>query len=245
MRAPARSGALLGVGIAAATALLVVFGELRELSLAKEYSTRADVFTAAVLRHVEIVALAIVPTLLIGVPLGLLAHRRRRWRERLFPLLNIVQTIPSMALFALLIAPLAAIGAGGVGLAPAVIALVLYSLLPVVRGTAEGLAGVPREAVDAARGIGMTPAQLLARVELPLAAPVLLAAVRVATVQAIGLAAVAALIGAGGLGSLMFQGLFSNALDLVLLGALPTVLLALAADAAFRAAAGWTEGRPR
>jgi osmoprotectant transport system permease protein len=196
-------------------------------------------------RHLAIVALALVPTLAIGLPLGVLAHRRPGWRGRLFPVLNIVQTIPSIALFALLLAPLAAAGLGGIGLVPAVTALVLYSLLPVVRNTAEGLAGVPAETVEAARGIGMTRGQLLARVELPLAAPVVLAGLRITTVQAIGLAAVAALIGAGGLGQLMFQGLFSNALDLVLLGALPIILLALAADAAFRVAAFWAERRPR
>jgi osmoprotectant transport system permease protein len=241
---PVWAGALVGLAILAVTGGLAASGALDQLSLAREYANRRDVFAAAIGRHVEIVLLALAPTLALGLPLGLLAHRRARWRGRLFAVLNIVQTIPSIALFALLIAPLAGLGLGGVGLAPAVVALVLYSLLPVVRSTVEGLAGVPADAIDAARGIGMTPAQRLVRVELPLAAPVLLAGIRITTVQAIGLAAVAALIGAGGLGALMFQGLFANALDLVLLGALPIVLLALAADAGFRVAADWAERRP-
>jgi osmoprotectant transport system permease protein len=126
---------------------------------------------------------------------------------------------------------LAALGIAGVGVTPAVIALVLYSLLPVVRNTAEGLDAVSAAAFEAARGIGMTRAQIFRYVELPLALPVFLSGLRIATVQAVGLVAVAALIGAGGLGAIMFQGLFADALDLVLLGAIPIILLALAADA--------------
>ncbi|HEX4186118.1 MAG TPA: ABC transporter permease, partial [Stellaceae bacterium] len=153
---------------------------------------------------------------------------------------NMLQTIPSIALFGLLIVPLAALatavpqlaalGIGGIGVAPAIVALVLYALLPVVRNTATGLAGVDAAVIEAGRGMGLTSRQIFWQVELPLALPVLLAGLRIVTVQAIGLAVVAALIGAGGLGTFVFEGLGQYAVDLVLLGALPAIFLALAAD---------------
>jgi osmoprotectant transport system permease protein len=115
-----------------------------------------------------------------------------------------------------------------------VIALTLYSLLPIARNTAAGLDQVEAGVIDAARGIGMTRRQIFRKVEVPLALPVFLSGLRITLIQAIGLTAVAALIGAGGLGAVMFQGLFANALDLVLLGALPIILMAVAVDAVFR-----------
>lgn len=218
-------------------------GHLDQLSIMKEYANQRDVFAGAVLRHAALVAAALVPTLLIGVPLGVAAQRSPAVGRLVFPVLNVVQTIPSIALFGLLLAPLSALaaafpglGIGGVGPVPAVIALTLYSLLPIARNTAAGLAGVPEPVREAARGIGMTPRQVFWRVEAPLALPVFLSGVRITLVQAVGLAAVAALIGAGGLGAIMFQGLFANALDLVLLGAVPVILLAVAADAALKLA---------
>ena len=240
---PRAAGLLLGVALSGALLLPLLTGALDSLAILREFAARRGVFFDAVLRHMMLVALALLPTMLVGVPLGILARRRSCVAAWLFPLLNIVQTIPSIALFGLLLAPLsslarhfpalAALGLGGVGVLPAVIALFFYALLPVVRGTAEGLAGVSPAALEAGRGLGMSPRQLLLRVELPLALPVVLAGLRVATLQAIGLAAVAALIGAGGLGAIMFQGLFADALDLVLLGVLPIVALALAANALF------------
>ncbi|MBK3802779.1 ABC transporter permease subunit, partial [Azospirillum brasilense] len=216
---------------------------LDQLSIMREYANQRDVFAGAVLRHAALVAAALVPTLLIGVPLGIAAQRSATVGRLVFPVLNVVQTIPSIALFGLLLAPLSALaaafpglGIGGVGPVPAVIALTLYSLLPIARNTAAGLAGVPEPVREAARGIGMTPRQIFWRVEAPLALPVFLAGLRITLVQAVGLAAVAALIGAGGLGAIMFQGLFANALDLVLLGAVPVILLAVAADAALKLA---------
>jgi osmoprotectant transport system permease protein len=160
--------------------------------------------------------------------------------RRTFAILSLVQTIPSIALFGLLIGPLTAlsetfpwlreIGVRGIGYTPALIALVLYSLLPIARNTEVGFLGVPPAVVDAARGMGMTGFQIMTRVSIPLALPVLLAGLRIVTVQLIGLTVVAALIGAGGLGSFVFAGLGQYATDLVLLGALPAILLALAAD---------------
>ena len=212
-------------------------GELDALSLLKEYANRQEVFDAAGLRHLQIVGTTLLPSLLIGVPLGVAAARHARFGKALFALLNIIQTVPSIALFALLIAPLASLatalpgwGIQGIGLLPAVLALTMYALLPIVHGTASGLAQVPAAAIDAARGMGMTPQQSFWRVEVPLALPVLLSGLRVTTVQIIGLVVVAALIGAGGYGALVFQGLASSALDLVLLGVLPVVALAVVAD---------------
>jgi len=222
------------LGVAAAIAALVLAllasGRLDALSLLREYANRSGAFDAELARHCVLVAGTLVPALVIGAPLGLLGARRPRLRGALFGTLNIIQTIPSIALFGLFIAPLAAAGLGGIGLAPALIALTLYSLLPVARNTEAGLLGVDRAAIEAARGMGMTARQILWRVELPLGLPVFLAGVRIVTVQAIGLATVAALIGAGGLGTFVFQGIGQYAIDLVLLGAVPAILLALASD---------------
>jgi osmoprotectant transport system permease protein len=226
-------------------ALLLWWGELGALSLLREYAAQRGAFAAALQRHLLLVFGAMIPAVLLGIPLGVGAQRRAALRRVAFPVLNLIQTIPSIALFGLLIGPLAAVGTvipgiTGVGLAPALIALVLYALLPIVRNTVEGLDGVPRHVRDAARGMGMTATQAFWHVEAPLAFPVLLSGLRVTVVQTVGLAAVSALIGAGGLGAIIFQGLFANALDLVLLGALPVIALAVAADLLFRALASWT-----
>ncbi len=219
--------------------LLLASGQPDALSLGKEYANRREVFNAAGWRHLQIVASALLPALAIGVPLGVAAARSKIFATPLMATLNVIQTVPSIALFALLIAPLGALAAAlpgwglqGIGLLPAAIGLTLYALLPIVHGTASGLAQVPASAIEAATGMGMTRRQMFWRVRVPLALPVLLSGLRVTTVQLIGLAVVAALIGAGGFGALVFQGLASSALDLVLLGVLPVVALAMAADAA-------------
>ena len=247
----AQAGAAVQLLVAAlAAAVFVVLAEIGvfdTLSLAREFATRREIFVSAVARHIVLVAAAIGPAVLLGVPLGLAALRRKRLEQPLFAVLNLLQTIPSIALFGLLLVPLsalakavpgiAALGIGGVGLAPAIIALVLYALLPVARSTVAGIGGVSPGAIDAARGMGMTRSQLFRQVELPLAVPVLIAGLRIVTVQAIGLAVVAALIGAGGLGTFVFDGLGQYATDLVLLGALPAIVLALATDLLLRLAA--------
>jgi osmoprotectant transport system permease protein len=239
-----QSGPLARLGIAAlicaAVAIMADTGLFEALSIVREYQNKHDVFAAEIGRHCTLVMGALVPALVIGVPLGVLALESPRLRGPLFATLNILQTIPSVALFGILIAPLsvladvvpalASIGVRGIGIAPAIIALVLYALLPVVRNTYAGLARVDRAVIEAAKGMGLTRQQILRRVELPLAFPVLLAGLRIVMVQAIGLAVVAALIGAGGLGTFVFQGLGQDAADLVLLGAIPAILLALAAD---------------
>ncbi len=129
---------------------------------------------------------------------------------------------------------LARAGISGVGMAPAVIALLLYALLPIVRSALAGFDQVPAEVVHAARAMGMSPRQVLWQVELPLALPVLLIGLRTAVVQTTGLAAVSALVGAGGLGQIMFDGLFSAANELVILGVVPIVVLAMLADTFFK-----------
>jgi osmoprotectant transport system permease protein len=225
--------------VAAAAAGLLMSGAWDGLSILKEYGSRADSFWLEAGRHVVLALGSLVAATLVGLPLGILCHRVEALRAGVLNVLNIIQTIPSIALFGLLIAPLgwiavhvpgaAALGIRGIGAAPAFIALFLYSLLPVVANTVVGLAGVPREANDAARGIGMTDGQRLFRVELPLAFPVILTGIRIVLVQNIGLATIAALIGGGGFGVFVFQGIGQTAMDLVLLGAVPTVALAFAA----------------
>lgn len=224
----------------AALVLLFLSGALDQLSIMREYANRRDAFAGELGQHLMLVFSALGPALLIGVPLGLLALRRLRLRSSLFSTLNVFQTIPSIALFGLLVAPLSALGEAvplfrdlgvrGIGSTPAIIALVLYALLPIARNTYAGFAQVPPAAIEAAQGMGMTPRQILWRVEVPLALPVLLSGLRIVVVQSIGLAVVAALIGAGGLGTFVFNGLGQYAIDLVLLGAIPTIVLAVLAD---------------
>ncbi len=245
---PAAAHAALGLALAG----LLAGGALDALSLLKEHANRRDVFVAALGRHLQIVAAALVPAVLIGAPLGVAAARRPGLARPLFALLGTIQTVPSIALFGLLIAPLAWLGQAwpgwglqGIGLLPAAVALTLYALLPIVHGVVSGLQQVPAAVLEAATGIGMSARQRLWQVALPLAAPVLLSALRLTTVQLVGLAVVAALIGAGGLGALVFQGLLASALDLVLLGVLPVVALALAVDAVLGGLSRALAGPPR
>ncbi|MER8968272.1 ABC transporter permease [Mesorhizobium sp. M0808] len=233
----ARIGVL--VVAAAAIGLLLVSGSWNSLSILKEYFNRSDSFWAEGSKHVTLALGSLAAAVIIGLPLGILCHRVEKLRAGVLNVLNIIQTIPSIALFGLLIAPLgwvashvpgaAALGIRGIGTAPAFVALFLYSLLPVVANTVVGLAGVPRAANDAARGMGMTDRQRLFGVEFPLAFPVILTGIRIVLVQNIGLATIAALIGGGGFGVFVFQGVGQTAMDLVLLGAVPTVVLAFAA----------------
>jgi osmoprotectant transport system permease protein len=223
--------------------LLLWLGALDPLSLLKEYVNREDVFNDALRQHLWLLFGTLLPGLLLGLSIGFAIWRRPRWQAPVFTFLNVIQTIPSVALFGLLIAPLAGLtrhfpwlgelGVSGTGMAPALIALVLYALLPLVRGVVTGLQQVPREALESAMAMGMSAGQRFRLVQLPLALPVLLRSLRVVSVQTVGMAVVAALIGAGGFGALVFQGLLSSALDLVLLGVIPTIALAVVVDAVF------------
>ncbi|EPO6662879.1 MULTISPECIES: ABC transporter permease [Klebsiella] len=223
--------------------LLLWHGSLDQLSLLKEYANREDVFNDALRQHLWLLFGTLLPGLLLGLSIGFVLWRRPSWQAPVFTFLNVIQTIPSVALFGLLIAPLAGltrhfpwlgdIGISGTGLAPALIALVLYALLPLVRGVVTGLQQVPREALESATAMGMSGGQRFRQVQMPLALPILLRSLRVVSVQTVGMAVVAALIGAGGFGALVFQGLLSSALDLVLLGVIPTIALAVVVDAVF------------
>ncbi|WP_208951641.1 ABC transporter permease [Rahnella sp. ChDrAdgB13] len=235
---------LLNIQMLIPVVLLLFYGQLSGLSLLKEYDNRSDVFNDALWQHLGILFGTLVPAVLIGLPVGLLCHRHVRWRGPVLSVLNIIQTVPSIALFGLLLAPLAGLakalpwlgehGISGIGLAPAIIALVLYSLLPLVRGVIAGLDSVPEAVIESARGMGMNRGQVFFRVQMPIALPVILTGIRIVAVQTVGMAMVAALIGAGGLGAIMFQGLLSSALDLVLLGVIPAVLMAVVVDSIFK-----------
>lgn len=220
-------------------------GGLEGWSVWREGRVEADRLAQEAGQHLRLTLSALGLALAIGAPAAVWASRRARVADVTLGLANGVQTLPSLALLGLLIAPLAAlatrfpglrqIGVSGIGTTPALVALTLYALLPVVRNGVVALRGVDPGARDAARGMGMTPAQVFWRVELPLALPVWLAGVRQATVLLIGVTSVAALIGAGGLGVYIFRGLNASAPDLILLGAVPASILALVADGLWRA----------
>jgi osmoprotectant transport system permease protein len=179
--------------------------------------------------HIELVAAAMAIALIVGLPLGVALVRRRTLQRWVLGFANVVQTIPSLALFGFLI-PVPWIG--GVGASTAIVALALYALLPILRNTATGIEEVDSAVIESARGMGMTPGQVLWQVELPLAAPVLLAGIRVATVLCIGVTTIAAAIGAGGLGVFIFRGVSMVNNSVILAGAIPAALLAVLADTA-------------
>ncbi|RZT42781.1 ABC transporter permease [Cupriavidus agavae] len=182
--------------------------------------------------HLRLVAISMTLALLTGVPAGIALSRpcMRRWADKLMQVFNIGNTVPSLAVLALALAVL------GIGERPAVLALWLASLLPIVRNTYEGLRTVSPALKEAARGIGMTPCQRLLRVELPNALPVILAGVRISLVINVGTVPLSFLIGANSLGELIFPGIYLNNQPLLLLGAAATALLALALDALFATA---------
>ena len=177
------------------------------------------------LQHIGLTAGSLLLAVLLGVPLGLFLSRRPRWAPAVLGLAGVLQTVPSIALLGFLIPLL------GIGPKPAIFALFLYSLLPIIRNTLAGIQGVPAAVVEAARGLGLTDGQVLRRVELPLALPVLMAGIRTATVINVGVATLAAYVAAGGLGEFIFGGIALNNPVMILAGALPAAGLALAFDA--------------
>jgi osmoprotectant transport system permease protein len=177
--------------------------------------------------HVGLVAASMAIALVIGLPLGIALVRRLTLQRWVLGAANVVQTIPSLALFGFLI-PVPWIG--GVGASTAIVALALYALLPILRNTCTGIAGVDPAVIESARGMGMTQQQVLWQVQLPLAAPVMLAGIRVAAVICIGVTTIAAAIGAGGLGVFIFRGVAMVNNQVILAGAIPAALLAVVAD---------------
>ncbi|MFZ0284628.1 MAG: ABC transporter permease [Terriglobales bacterium] len=186
------------------------------------------------LEHLWLVAISTGLAVLVGIPLGILITRRPWLNKPVLGGANIIQTIPSLALFCFLL-PAPWIGARADRLA--ILALMLYALLPLIRNTYTGIKGVDPAVVEAGRGMGLTDWQLLFQVELPLALGVIIAGVRVATVISVGLATIAAAIGAGGLGEYIFRGLAMVNNTVILAGAIPAALMALAADVGL----GWLE----
>src|SRR5436190_6025496 len=180
-------------------------------------------------QHVLLVALATAAAVVIGVPLGIFAARRPRVSAPIVAAANVVQTVPSLAMFGFLL-PVPLIG--GVGARAAAVVLTVYGLLPIIRMTIAGLHGIDRAVVEAGVAMGMTPRELLWQVELPLALPSIVAGVRVAAVIGVGTATIAAAIGAGGLGEYIYRGLSMVDTTVILAGAIPAAILALAVDGA-------------
>jgi osmoprotectant transport system permease protein len=190
----------------------------------------------ATLAHLALVAIAMVFAVVIGVPLGMAAVQRPTLRRLVLGITSVFQTIPSLALFGFLI-PIPFIG--GIGRRTAIVALVLYALLPILRNTYVGLTGIDPAVLQAAEAMGMTDTQILWRVRFPLALTFILAGIRTATIITIGVATIAAAIGAGGLGTFIFRGVAMVSDAVILAGAVPAALLAILADIFL----GWLERR--
>ncbi len=231
---------LISISSVAIVVVGIAVGWLDNLSWMVEYEAQRVRFGQELWRHIEIFGVSLVASVVIGLPLGVWAAKGKFARPVLY-VLGVIQTVPSLALFGLLLVAMAAVrdalpglGISAIGFLPAVIAITLYSLLPITQHTYSGLKGVNPSIKDAGAGLGMNRRQLLLQVELPLAAPAILSGVRIAAVQAVGGTAVAALIGAGGLGFFIFQGLGQAAADLIMLGALSVVALALVVNGIFQ-----------
>jgi osmoprotectant transport system permease protein len=196
----------------------------------------ADELRELILEHLTLVVIAMAVAMALAVPAGILATRRPGWRKAALGFANIMQTVPSLALFGFLI-PIPIIG--GIGKRTAIVALVLYALLPILRNTLAGILGVDPAVRESAVAMGMTSRQVLWQVEIPLSARTILAGIRIATVTTIGAATIAAAIGGGGLGVFIFRGIASVDTRQILAGAIPSALIALTADAAL----GWVERR--
>ena len=184
--------------------------------------------------HLVLVGIAMAVAIAVGVPLGIAITRHAKWRGAVLGLANVLQTVPSLALFGFLI-PVPLIG--GIGPHTAITALVVYALLPILRNTLAGILGVDAAVRESAVAMGMTPAQVLRQVELPLAARTIFAGIRVATVTTVGTATIAAAIGGGGLGVFIFRGVASVDTVQILAGAIPAAAIALLSDGGL----GWIE----
>jgi osmoprotectant transport system permease protein len=198
---------------------------------------RGEIFELT-LEHLWLVGISTVIAAAVGIPLGVMIARWPAWNKPVLAVANIVQTIPSLALFGFLL-PVPWLGDRAERLA--ILALTFYSLLPLIRNTYTGIRGVDPAVVEAARAMGLTEGQLLWQVQLPLASSVILSGLRIAIVISVGVATIAAAIGAGGLGELIFRGLAMVNNQLILAGAIPAALLALLADFGL----GWLESRLR
>jgi osmoprotectant transport system permease protein len=194
---------------------------------------RREVILFSTLRHIEVSLIAVILSIVIAIPLGVLITRYRKLANIVINSANVGQTVPSLAILGMVIPVL------GIGLKPAVFALVLRGVLPIINNTYSGIVNVDRSVIEAGRGMGMKNREILRFVELPLSFPVIMAGIRTATVLSISVATLAALIGAGGLGDLIFQGIVMADRNLLLAGSIPTAILAIGADLVL----GWAEKR--
>lgn len=185
---------------------------------------RADLITTAFIQHIYISFVALAIGIAIAIPLGVLVARYRKFAEPVIGITAVLQTIPSLALFGLLVPII------GIGSKTALIALVVYALLPIVRNVYTGLTSADEAIIDAGKGMGMTPFQIMKKIEFPLALPIIMAGIRTATVLTVGIATLATFVGAGGLGDVIYRGLQSYNNSLILAGALPVAVLAILFD---------------
>lgn len=229
----------------AGVAALAAAGLLDELGIVREWTATRDTFAREFGRHMFYALGATIGAVIIGIPLGVLAARRRRAEAAIMAVLNVGQVLPALAFVGIMIpilgglsdrlAPLKALGISGIGWAPVMVVLLVYALFPVTRNTIVAIRTLDPAVVDSARGVGMGRRRLLWEVEFPLALPVVLAGVRVALVQSTAGAVIAAFVGGGGLGTIMFIGLEQTSMDLVLVGVIPIAALALLFDILLRA----------
>src|SRR5699024_702328 len=196
--------------------------------LIEVFIDRQDMIIEAFLQHIYLSFVSLLIGVLISLPVGMFVARHRKYAETIIGVTAVLQTIPSLALFGFLV-PLI-----GIGSKTALVALIIYALLPILRNTYAGLTGVDQSVIEAGRGMGMTPNQILKKIELPTALPFIMAGIRTATVLTVGIATLATFVGAGGLGDVIYRGLQSYNNELVLAGALPVAVLALLFDFALK-----------
>ena len=228
--------ALLTIGL---FVLMVFMGTFDSFAIMKEYGIKKDQFAEGFRTHLLLALGSVLAGTIIATPLGYLAYRKNKLERAVMVPLSIVETIPSLSLFGILLIPLSRLGdirffellgVSGIGWAPAFVALTLYTLLPIGRNTLVGFASVDKSVIEAAQGMGMNKREIFKKVLLPLALPIILTGIRVATVQTLGGAVLAGLVGGGGLGTFVFLGLGEASPDLVLLGVIPIVFMTLISD---------------
>ena len=200
--------------------------QFKKQNLIGYYFSKRDYFFKIFIEHLVLTFSALFLSLFLSIPIGILSARKKSLEKIVFPIVNTFQTIPGLALLGLLIPFL------GIGYAPAILTLFIYSLLPLIRNTYEGIKGVDRDCIEVSIGMGLTPWQVLKKVEIPMALPVIIAGVRTSTVIVVGTATLAALVGAGGLGDPIFRGIATVNSKLIFLGAVPAALLAIVLDKA-------------
>ncbi|NLC65445.1 MAG: ABC transporter permease [Clostridium sp.] len=232
------------IAIFAALSYLMITGAFDDLSIIKEYNIKKTQFIDNLRIHALLTFGSVISGAIIAIPLGFLAYSKKKLEGKIMIPLSIIETIPSLSLFGILLVPLSglgrlpffnALGVSGIGWAPAYVALTLYTLLPIGRNTLTGFYSVDRNIIEAAKGMGMSKSQILKKIELPLAFPVIFTGIRIAFIQTIGGAVLAGLVGGGGMGTFVFLGLGEASPDLILLGVLPIVFFTVVLDYILRA----------